>query len=79
MTSKCPECGGTDVRRSHSQGSEKIARYLFARKHFRCRECNARWAAVAFEMEDDYLMIFLWAGILLAVCFFVMYFSGQIT
>lgn len=62
---KCPDCDSQDVRRSHTQGLEYIGRYLFARKHFRCRDCNHRWRAFAFDVREDKITIFLWAGIIL--------------
>lgn len=60
-TSICPICGGTDIRRSRTRGSEYPGRYLFAHKHFLCRDCNYRWGAVAFDIHEDKPTLAFWA------------------
>jgi transcriptional regulator NrdR family protein len=66
---KCPHCDSEDVQRSHSQGLELIGRHLFARKRFRCRDCNHRWAAFAFDVREDKITIVLWAGIIIILVY----------
>jgi C4-type Zn-finger protein len=69
---KCPSCESVDVRRSLSQGAEKIPRYLFARKFYRCQECNNRFAQHSLALtKEDKKVVWTWviivaAGVLLA-------------
>jgi hypothetical protein len=46
-----------------------IGRHLFARKRFRCRDCNHRWAAFAFDVREDKITIVLWAGIIIILVY----------
>ena len=70
---KCPICNSQDVRRSHSQGLEIIGRYLFARKQFRCQDCNSRWAAFDFSISEDKITIAFWMGIFIFLGFLSIY------
>ena len=71
---KCPECNSEDVRRSHSRPSEAIPRYLFSQKHFRCRDCDYRWALNSFNPREDKLTLAIWAVIILFLGFFTLNF-----
>src|ERR1700733_806883 len=41
----CPECGGSNVRRSRYQSTKERLGALFAKYPFRCRDCRARFRA----------------------------------
>ena len=62
---KCPFCGSVDVRRSPSQGAEKVPRYLFARKYYRCMDCDCRFAQNSFILKEDKKIVWTW-GIVIA-------------
>ncbi|MDD8026159.1 MAG: hypothetical protein PHI34_06585 [Acidobacteriota bacterium] len=65
----CPYCNSEDIRRSISMGWERVPRLLFARKHFRCLDCNSRWAASALDLREDKKTILIWATVFTAVGF----------
>lgn len=64
----CPFCESSDIRRSATVGWERVPRLLFAVKHFRCRDCNARWAASQFDLEEDKKTILFWAVAMTVAC-----------
>ncbi len=72
----CPICQSKDFRRSHSRGLERISRVLFARKHFQCRDCGYRWAAVSFDLREDAATLIIWAGLILAAVFLLFNLTG---
>lgn len=61
----CPSCSSSDTRRSHSRGPEKLTRFLFARKMYRCRGCGQRFGVIAFTLHEDSTVVAVWAGIVL--------------
>lgn len=69
---QCPSCHSVDLRRSHSQGWEKAGRILLARKHFRCRACDYRWAQIAFDPHTDKIALAFWAGLISLAGFLLM-------
>jgi hypothetical protein len=45
---------------------------LFGIKHFRCLDCNVRWAKFAFDIDEDKPTLFIWAGIIGVAVLFLM-------
>ena len=74
----CPSCRSTEVRRSRSRGAEKIARYLFARKMYRCWSCGERFGVLALSLPEDASVVAIWAGIVLFLVFLFLSFSGRL-
>jgi len=40
---ECPNCGSDNVTHSHRRGIERLARYVYPRVPFRCKECWTRF------------------------------------
>ena len=51
---ECPYCAGTNIRRSHREGSlEFLLHWLFFLSPYRCRECYQRYFAFRFADPDS--------------------------
>lgn len=43
MMIECPNCGSDNITHSHRRGIERIARYVYPRVPYRCKECWTRF------------------------------------
>ena len=57
-----------NIRHSHSHpGFERYLRYIFARKYYRCEDCNWRWSRFGLSLAEDKRTILIWILALLLI------------
>lgn len=75
---QCPSCSSTEVRRSHSRGSERILRHFLGRKMYHCWDCGRRFGVFSFSLPEDASLIFIWTGLILVGLFVFLFFTGRL-
>ena len=66
MTKKCPNCGSSDVRRSHFQGTDEYEHHLL-RSPYRCQACGVRFFAISRKTRQAAIGVLAIAVFVVAV------------
>jgi hypothetical protein len=63
----CPKCKSHNISRSRSRGYEKLARFLLARRYYRCQSCDWRGSKIKGPKID-------WQKAILILIYAVLFF-----